>query len=264
MNNFNEMKAMLDDINAYRPSSSNRARTDAESKKYQASERKRREEGMKIMAERREEKRKYEKYVRNLTESQKDVIENRVEKMRPHILTGNKEEYDKIKNKTYKSPTKQDADNKCFNDTQKDITFEKSDQVSPFNKNQFRLDYLGNLVLNHEIIGPYKDNKKRGERAKFCCEYEHVISNEQGGPRVLKNCVLLNAGLNKSKGKKRLDQHNLEDLMNLNKKFGIDPQEFLKNMNRHGIESTSRRYDMCFYVDKNGIINVAQDCKGKC
>jgi hypothetical protein len=110
------------------------------------------------------------------------------------------------------------------NQQQKEIIWQKSNEHDKLDPNVFRIDILGNVVIKRIR---YSNNTKN---RIFAGEYEHLKSYSNGGKSDTDNVCLLNAGINRSKGKNEMYKIKYYEYKGLCCEFGMSAEEFLKEL----------------------------------
>jgi hypothetical protein len=138
------------------------------------------------------------------------------------------------------------------NKKQKEQIFNEAKTHDLLDPDHIRLDMMGNVVVK-DI--PYNRNPNEHQR-KLALEYEHILPHAEGGRTNERNIGLLNAGVNRCKGKHGFKDLSSENIIDLGKKKCISPESFIKEFKNLGVDHVVNKYDLPFYTNENGVIGL--------
>lgn len=113
-----------------------------------------------------------------------------------------------------------------------------------FDYNIFRVDIIGNVGIKGICYNTNSYNKC------FAIEYEHLLSHSKNGRTNISNTVILNAGINRSKGHREIFLHNYEEYRGLKAIHGVSAESLLKDL-EHFLHETCERYNLYFIKANN-------------
>lgn len=123
---------------------------------------------------------------------------------------------------------------------EKNIVWNKAKTHYNFDYNIFRLDIIGNLGIKGICY-----NNNCSYNKYFAIEYEHYVSHSNNGRTDINNVCILNAGINRSKGKKEIYKHNYEEFYGLKYLYGVSPENLLKDL-QYSLHETCLKYNLYF------------------
>lgn len=134
-----------------------------------------------------------------------------------------------------------------FSEKQKNIIWYNSDTHDSFDSEVFKLDMLGCLVISRHVIG-----RPRGEyyKSKLFWDAEHIVSHSNNGKTTPGNGSVLNAGINRSKGRKQIWDIEYYECKGLKSEFGVDPEDLLIEL-KYELHETCSKYNLLFIKDHN-------------
>jgi hypothetical protein len=142
------------------------------------------------------------------------------------------------------------------NELQRMIIWNKADTHNNFDPVIFKHDYMGNVSLYRLTA---KNTKNYSFRRRLAYDFEHLIPYSKGGATDTVNVVLLNSGVNMSKGNRRdLSEMEFYEFQGYTNRFGMRFSD-LENDLIYDLHGTCIKYDMIFIRSTSGYWSVATD-----
>lgn len=135
-----------------------------------------------------------------------------------------------------------------FSELDKDYLWNEASTHRKFDAEFFRLDLLGNLVINLKSL-PKKHNNYLAKKFKY--DHEHIHSYSNGGQSQVFNGGLLNEGINRSKRAKEIYNFSIIHWVKYCRDYGITPEKLLRELETD-LEHTNKKYDLNFIKGSNG------------
>jgi hypothetical protein len=124
---------------------------------------------------------------------------------------------------------------------EKEYVWNQSISHNSFNSEIFRCDPLGAVAIKYLT---YKNTSV--QQRKFAYEYEHIVSHSQFGKSVPQNICILNAGINRSKGKKPMTDVQFYEFKGLVSHYALTFDELLDFL-EDDLHGTCEYYNLYFY-----------------
>jgi 5-methylcytosine-specific restriction endonuclease McrA len=136
------------------------------------------------------------------------------------------------------------------------IVWNESCTHPDFDPELFKSDYIGCIVLKglttcNTVTGTF--------RRKLAYEFEHLVPHSQGGRSDFNNVVILNAGINRSKGNRHsIKDMNFYEIQGYIAWFGVKFED-LKHELDEDLHRTCVKYDLTFFKTNNDFWSVKTD-----
>ena len=174
----------------------------------------------------------------------------------------NKLQYEKTKNKIAKTIDDNENLRGNFIDPKRQISYQEKEVVwnqassnASFDSEIFKSDPFGSVAIKFLTY-----NNTTVEQRKFAYEYEHIISHSQFGKSVIGNICILNAGINRSKGKKPMTDVQFYEFKGLVSHYALTFNELLDYL-ENDLHSTCKHFNLYFY--KNNQAKWSIHCDGR-
>jgi hypothetical protein len=133
------------------------------------------------------------------------------------------------------------------------IVWNESCTHPDFDPELFKSDYIGCIVLKglttcNTVTGTF--------RRKLAYEFEHLVPHSQGGRSDFNNVVILNAGINRSKGNRRsIKDMNFYEIQGYIGRFGVKFEDLKRELDED-LHRTCMKYDLIFFITGNNLWSV--------
>lgn len=172
----------------------------------------------------------------------------------------NRKEYEKTKNKIAKTIDDNENLRGNFIDPKRQISYQEKEVVwnqaisnDSFDPEIFKSDPLGSVAIKYLTY-----NNATAEQRKFAYEYEHIISHSQFGKSVPGNICILNAGINRSKGKKPMTDVQFYEFKGLVSHYALTFNELLDYL-ENDLHSTCEHFNLYFYKNNQAKWSIHRD-----
>jgi hypothetical protein len=129
---------------------------------------------------------------------------------------------------------------------EKEYVWNQSISHNSFSPEIFRCDPLGAVAIKYLT---YKNTSV--QQRKFAYEYEHIVSHSRFGKSVPQNICILNAGINRSKGKKPMTGVDFYEFKGLVSHYALTFDELLDFL-EDDLHGTCEYYNLYFYKNNQG------------
>ena len=138
---------------------------------------------------------------------------------------------------------------------EKEVVWNQATSNDSFDPEIFKSDPIGSVAIKYLTY-----NNATGHQRKFAYEYEHIISHSVGGKSVIGNICILNAGINRSKGKKPMTDVQFYEFKGLVSHYALTFNELLDFL-ENDLHSTCEHFNLYFY--KNNQAKWSIHCDGR-